>query len=716
MTQDAADPPTAPSRALPHGHVPAIGTLRLKLLGRMEAFEPGGTSVLPRVRKTRAVLALLAMAGGQPVMRLSIAGLLWSTRDKEQARASLRQSVHELTECLAPAGIDIVVAERTHLQLRNEAVDSDVRAVTRATVTRPEPLDLLKGAPLLEDLVGLDPLFDRWLVAERQKLAAGATIIAEAVLDAALRERAPTTTILAAAQRLLAIDPLRESGWRAAMEAYRSMGDRASAMDAFERCAATLAETAHLSPSSETRDLYDLIRADRPTASSRSDAGAPDTGRRLAVAPAALGRGVRLGVMPFRVLGPGGDDGLSIGLADEITTALSRFRWIFLIASPSLAALQSGTSEQRIGMLHLDFLLEGTVQRDGDRVRVTARLLDMHSAQSVDGKDVGGEVVWARRFDRAFADLFSLQDEVAAETVAQVDPELLLREAHRATALPPSDPSAYELMLRAIPALYRLEERGFKAAEGLLEAAIARDRNYAPAYAWLAYWHLFLIGQGWASDVAASMSRAGDLADQAVALDPSDARALTIAGHIRSYLDHQMEDAIKMHERALALNPNLPLVWAFSGLAHAYIGRHDEAIRRIGQARRLSPFDPHGFFFDTALMVPTLMQGQFEMVVELGRRATHLNPTLVSTLKGYLCALGHIGPSSELLAIRAKLLQGEPGFSIRQALARTPLQTEHDRALYAAGLRRAGIPESQDRSTGSGFVMPPAAGPGWAIT
>ena len=312
--------------------------------------------------------------------------------------------------------------------------------------------------------------------------------------------------------------------------------------------------------------------------------------------------------------------------------------------------------------------------------------------------EVGGEVVWARRFDRTDADLFSLQDEIAAATVAQIDPELLLREAHRASACQPLDPTAYDLMLRAIPALYRMEEDGFRAAGALLEAAIARDPGYAPACAWLAYWHVFLVGQGWAGDIAVSMRCAGELAERAVALDPADARALTIAGHVRSYLDRQLSESIEMHERALALNPNLPLAWVFSGLARAYAGQHDEAIRRIGEARRLSPFDPYGFFFDTALMVPTLMGGHFASVLELARRAVQLNPTLSSTVKGYLCALGHLGPSPEMLSVRGRLLQMEPGFCIRRALARSPLQRDADRALYAEGLRRAGIPEDGEDS------------------
>jgi tetratricopeptide (TPR) repeat protein len=130
-----------------------------------------------------------------------------------------------------------------------------------------------------------------------------------------------------------------------------------------------------------------------------------------------------------------------------------------------------------------------------------------------------------------------------------------------------------------------------------------------------------------------------------------------------------------------------------SGLALAYEGRHEAAIRRGEEAHRLSPFDPHHFFYDACLMVPHLALGQFERVVELARRAASLNPSLSATYKGYLSALGHLGASEERETVRAKLLALEPGFTVRAALARSPLRRAADRALYAEGLRRAGLEE-----------------------
>jgi tetratricopeptide (TPR) repeat protein len=270
---------------------------------------------------------------------------------------------------------------------------------------------------------------------------------------------------------------------------------------------------------------------------------------------------------------------------------------------------------------------------------------------------------------------------------------LLKREGRHAAARPTSSLTAYDLVLRAIPAIYRLESVSFQAAGRLLADAVALDPEYAAAHAWWACWHVFQVGQGWADDAPAVMSRAGDLASRAIALDPSDARGLTIAGHVRAFLHYRIDEALALHERALSLNPNLPLAWALSGIAHSYAGLHEEAIRRIHRARHLSPLDPHLFFFDMALLMPHLMRGDFETVVELGRRALELNPALTSTYKGMLAALGHLGRTDEAASVADRLLRLDPAFRIADTVARTPLVRAEDRLLYAEGLRRAGMPE-----------------------
>jgi tetratricopeptide (TPR) repeat protein len=317
-------------------------------------------------------------------------------------------------------------------------------------------------------------------------------------------------------------------------------------------------------------------------------------------------------------------------------------------------------------------------------VRVALSLLDLRA---------DAEVVWAQRFDREASDIFALQDEVAAQVVARVDPEILLIEARRAESRTPAPASAYDMLLRAIPAIYRLDRVPFMQSGVLLAAAIAREPDYAAPHAWYAYWHVFLVGQGWADEPEEAMAAAGDLADRAVALDPADARGLTIAGHVQAYLHRRHDQAIALHERALGLNPNLPMAWVFSGAAHGYAGRHAEALKRIERYRRLSPMDPHAFLFETGMMTPSLLLGDPARAVAIGESVIAMQPRLSAAWKPYAAALGLLGREAEARAAGRRLLALEPGFTIKGFLATTPYVRPEDLAMLADGLARAGLPQ-----------------------
>ncbi|HEX2942182.1 MAG TPA: hypothetical protein VHO91_14130, partial [Rhodopila sp.] len=380
---------------------------------------------------------------------------------------------------------------------------------------------------------------------------------------------------------------------------------------------------------------------------------------------------------------------------------LSRFRWISCVpaslwpaattAVPTVALSLGGVlADAAPGLsdvVDADLVLDGTIQYAAERVRVIVRLIDLRA---------GGTIAWAGRFDRAFVDALTLQDELGATIVAQVDPELMQHEGRRTASARSQELTARELLLQALPSIYRLEHQSFLSARRLLEMSLAADPGSSVANGWLAYWYLLYVGQGWAADPDAATARAAWLAERAVTLDPSDARALTLAGHVRGFLGHRAHEACALHDRAIALNPNLALAWCFSGLANSYLGRHTEALRRIRQAVRLSPSDPHGFFFDMALVMPLLMLGEHAAAVEAGRRAVELNPRFSSSYKGYLSALGLAGRDQEAADVMRRLLDLEPGFSVSRALRRSPLLEPDDVAVYARGLRLAGLPEGTD--------------------
>jgi DNA-binding SARP family transcriptional activator/TolB-like protein len=721
------DSPTRlPTASMP---TPALDhvVVRLRLIGQMEAWTVRSESVLPAGRKTRALLASIAMAAPRPVLRGRLAEQLWSRRPEEQARASLRQEIHRLLDALSPAETDVLMITRDHLTLRPGAVWIDVEEVLRATALQPASLALLDG-DLLEDLDGIDPNFDAWLNTERERIRDRARGIAESML----KEDLEPDAAIAAAQRLLTIDRSHEGAWRALMRAHAARGERGLAVQAYDRCRSVLADMLDAAPSVETQKLLNEIRgpshsrlplrppqpvevAPSPAPAAEvaptMPAEAPSTPPDAEAVPAPRRReaavtrgGAHIGVMPFRLVGiPDEDAHLAPGLADEITNALSRFRWMFIVSSNSLGRFAADNRDEAAirREFGLDFLLDGSVQRAGSKIRISLRLLDLRA---------NNQIVWARRFDRETDDLLSLQDEIAAEVVAQIDPEILLIEAKRSIGRGQVGATAYDYMLRSIPLIGRMEHEPFEQAGIYLAQAITLEPDYAAAYAWYAYWHIFYVGQGWADLPQAMMERAGELAERAIVLDPFDARGLSISGHVRAFLHRRLQEAMVLHERALTLNPNLAMAWALSAVTHAYAGDPEEAERRNDRYKKLSPLDPHAFFFDAFFVLIHLLKRDYETAVEVGRTVSQLNPSFTATYKPYLAALGHLHRDQEAATIRRRLLALEPDFTIERFLANNPMERESDKMHYADGLRLAGIRERNSPMVNAPIVLRPGLG------
>jgi tetratricopeptide (TPR) repeat protein len=240
----------------------------------------------------------------------------------------------------------------------------------------------------------------------------------------------------------------------------------------------------------------------------------------------------------------------------------------------------------------------------------------------------------------------------------------------------------------------RLEHEPFLQAGTYLARAIELEPEYASAHAWYAYWHAFLVGQNWASDPKATMQKAGDLAERAIMLDPYDARALTIAGHVRAFLYRRLREAASLHERALSLNPNLAMAWALSAITYAYMGDTDEAEIRNNRYKRLSPMDPYAFMFDGFFTLIHLLKRDYESAVAAGRAVTQMAPLMSAGFKPYLSALGHLGRTQEATVARRRLYTMEPEFTVERFILSSPLERESDKQHVAEGLRLAGIPET----------------------
>lgn len=658
--------------------------VRLRLIGQMEAWTINSESVLPPGRKTRALLAIVVLSAPRPVLRSRLAELLWSRRPEEQARASLRQEIHRLLEVLAPAGTDILQINRDSLVLRPGVVWVDVEEVLRATTAHPGALALL-DSELLEELDGVDPAFDGWLHGERERLRDRARSVAEALLN----EQAAPETLIPVAQQLLAIDRAHEGAWRALMRAHAERGERGMAIQSYDRCRAVLADLLDAVPSPETQQLLAEIRSGKavraPTPPPMPSAASPEPRSEPRIAPRS---GARVGVLPLTLVGTEpAQSYLALGLAEEMTSGLSRFRWLSLVSTSSLAqAVHENRDDYALRQnLGLDYLIDGTVQRGGDRIRITPRLIDLRD---------GNQVVWTRRFDRTLDDLLSVQDDVASETVAQVDPELLRLESRRASLVPFSECTPWELMLRSLPGMSRSDKQQFLESGASLRRGIERQPDLAPAHTWLAYWYNFLVEHGWADDMIGTIEAASRHAERGITLDPQNARCFTVAGHVRAALERRLPEALSLHDRALALNPNLAMAWALSGFAHLYVGGLDEAEDRLERYRQLSPADPFAFQYDVGFSLLAFVRGDYEKAAEWGRAVNELNPDYAPGCKAYLAALGRLGREQEASVVRRRLMAFEPDFSIDRFVEASPFEANEPTQHIADGLRRAGIADS----------------------
>ena len=245
--------------------------LRLRLIGRMEALTLANDSVLPLGRKTRGLLAILALAGRQPVLRLRLAELLWSRRSEEQARASLRQEIHRLLEALSPLGTDVIAVERHTLALKPALTSVDAERILTAGPGQMDSLPPFEGV-LLEELNGTDPALDQWLAAERLRLREHAIGLFEDMLR---RQREPQGS-LEAARQLLALDGLHERAWAATIQGQAALGNIVLARQTGERCIASLAAAATIAGAELRETLANLGLQNNPmpvTTAAQSEPG-----------------------------------------------------------------------------------------------------------------------------------------------------------------------------------------------------------------------------------------------------------------------------------------------------------------------------------------------------------------------------------------------------------------------------------------------------------
>jgi DNA-binding SARP family transcriptional activator len=671
--------------------------LHLSLLGGFECRSAAGAPLTFPTRKVRALLAYLAVNAARAQRRDQLAALFWDDRPEAEARANLRKTLSRLRAALPAAVRDCVAAEADQIAIRLSLVEVDARLFERlAADGTPETLeraaDLHRG-PLLDGFAGAGEAFADWLATERRRLHE----ILQQTLQRLLDHYVVTGAIERAIQtalRLLALDPLQEGVHRALIRLYMYQDRVGSALDQYRRCRELLERELGVAPAPETLRLRAELSRLLPEAPPGPEGdNLPERGAVLQTAAAdrARRRAEPSGRPAIAVLAFAADDAdrhLGDGLAEDIATELGRFRELDVIApATALAYRTSALAPERIGReLGTTYVLGGSLRTAGERLRITARLVETASARQL----------WAERYDGARGQVFDLQDEMVRRIVGTAVGRIEESRLELARRRRPSDLAAYDLWLRGWSALKRPDLAALADARGCFQQAVARDPQFARAYvglamAYLNEWacfswnHWFFLRQ-----------EALDLAQKAIELDDRDHRAHCVLGVAKLY-GRDYEGARRQLLRALELNPNDADVLAHAAAAMALIGEPGLAVEAGRSALRLAPHHPEWYtaFAGIALFSARLHD---EAIATMAQAPE----ALCNTPAFIAAAYAHLGdveacPGHRDTVYRhhrrqlARGLFPEGTSCIDWLVAMDPFRRPADAEHYAEGLRKAGF-------------------------
>ena len=389
-----------------------------------------------------------------------------------------------------------------------------------------------------------------------------------------------------------------------------------------------------------------------------------------------------IAVLPFtNMSGEPEQEYFSDGISEDIITALSKLRWFFVIARNS-SFIYKGKAvhmKQVAEELGVRYVVEGSVRKGGDRVRITAQLNDVAT----------GSHIWAERYDRDFADVFAVQDEITEAIVAAIEPQLYAAENFHAQRKPPDSLDAWDLVMRALSHYWRVTRQDNVVAQALLEKAISIDPNYGQALGVLAASHTFSAHMGW-EDMAVSAPIAERAAQNAIRSDSEDPWAHYALGCVYLFA-RRFGDSLAEFELALRLNPNFSLAQGYYGLALSYCGRWQEADDAARRAIRLSPRDPFSAVYYGIAAYAQFIGRNYEEAMRLAREAVRQRGDFVGAYRVLTAAAGISGQADVAAAALQELRRAQPNISLAWIASQMPIMRDADREHYLAGFRRAGL-------------------------
>jgi TolB-like protein/Flp pilus assembly protein TadD len=375
----------------------------------------------------------------------------------------------------------------------------------------------------------------------------------------------------------------------------------------------------------------------------------------------------------------------SDGVAEEIITGLSRFRHLFVIARNSSFTYKGRAVDvKHVGReLGVRYVLEGSVRKAGNRVRITGQLVDAAT----------GAHLWADRFDGALEDIFDLQDQVTASVVGEIAPKLEQAEIERAKRKPTESLDAYDYYLRGMAGVHRWARAANDDALRMFYRAIELDPEYASAYGMAARCYSQRKTSGWVTDREHETAEAARLVQRAAELGKDDAVALCTAGIALAFVVGEPNDGAALTDRAIALNPNLAMAWLFSGWSKVWAGEPEVAIERLARAMRLSPHDPHVFNMQAGTGLAHFFAGRYAEAWSWANMAVMEQPNHLIATCAAAASSALLGRTNEAQKAMAHLRQLDPTLRISNLKDLFPIRLAEAFAKWEEGLRKAGLPD-----------------------
>jgi TolB-like protein/Tfp pilus assembly protein PilF len=410
-----------------------------------------------------------------------------------------------------------------------------------------------------------------------------------------------------------------------------------------------------------------------------------------AATPHAAGSGLEvpdkpsIAVLPFtNMSGDPEQEYFADGMVEDIITALSRITWLFVIARNSSFVYKGKAVDiKKVGReLGVRYVLEGSVRKAGNKVRITGQLIDA----------LTGRHLWANRFDGGLEDVFDLQDEVTTDVVSAIAPKVEQAEMERTRRKPTESLTAYDYFLRGMARIYDGTRDANMEALRNFERAIEIDPNYASAYGMSAYCWVWRKANAWLINKAGADAETERLARMAARLGSDDANALAQAGFALAFVVGELDDGMALIDRALALDPNLAAAWRFKGFVKVFLGHPDEAIEPLERALRLSPLDPLIFIVLMGFIFAHFFSGRYEEALASGKKALAINPNYTTAVLMTAISAALAGRDDETAKAVSQLLKLDPTSTISTFRDFWPLRREQDQAAFEKGLQLTKLP------------------------